>query len=619
MNNSYKNWLKGGMLSAMFAFGFAACSDDNHFDVMINSESEAMTLWQNIQNDSLLSDFAYILENTSFLKDKLDVNKDSTTRKMTYAEFLNSPQLLTVWAPVNGSFGTEWKNILSDIKALYATDPAAATAKEFKFAEQYIRQHIARFNFESSTQAQEVRLMNSKIVLYKSSDAEFDGVAFTADPAIASSNGILHKIVEPVAYKYNLYDFLESDARFSMLYSVLSSPVYDITQFDPGMSTPGAMNNEGKMEYVDSVFSNYNTLLNAAGAQVKNEDSLYVAIYPTNNAYQEAIAELKKLFNYRSSYNGSWSSTTNKWTYKKEFTERELDSLATTNAEKLFFSNFYVSPAVMGGNVDRTDKEGIKAYCETADSLIFTSGTILYNKNSAKNNPAYVDEINGINPAFTNGDGVLADAIEASNGIIYAVDSYQIDPAYSFIKREETGYQTAKLTTCAFENINITSEYRNDSILGDWKIDNIRRFKCTAFNAYSVEFRLPALPSGKYKIKAIMVPTAAHKMLEEQLVQSNGTPYVEQIKFTASVLDDTSDAGKSLAKTSKIEIPSDCVSEVVLFEEFNLEYSYKDLPVELETFPRLKFEVAKLDVGTKAKPKCEALNFFKIIVEPCRK
>ena len=65
MNSSYKNWLKGGMLSAMFALGFAACSDDNHFDVVVNSESETMTLWQNIQKDSLLSDFAYILENTS--------------------------------------------------------------------------------------------------------------------------------------------------------------------------------------------------------------------------------------------------------------------------------------------------------------------------------------------------------------------------------------------------------------------------------------------------------------------------------------------------------------------------------------------------------------------------
>ena len=132
----------------------------------------------------------------------------------------------------------------------------------------------------------------------------------------------------------------------------------------------------------------------------------------------------------------------------------------------------------------------------------------------------------------------------------------------------------------------------------------------------SVDFRLPALPSGKYRIKAIMVPTAAHKMLEEQLVNNKGVAYVEQVKFTASILGDTE--AKALATSPKITVPSDAVSEVVLFDEFNLEYSYKDLPTELETFPRLRIEVGTLDAGTAASPKCEALNFFKIIVEPYR-
>ena len=607
MNNSYKNWLKGGMLSAMFALGFAACSDDDHFDVVINSESESMTLWQNIQNDSLLSDFAYILENTSFLKDKLDVHKDSATRKMTYAEFLNTPQLLTVWAPVNGTFGDEWKAKLQEIKALYATDPAAATAQEFKFAEHYIRQHIARFNFESSSDVQQIRLLNSKIVSFKSGDKIFDGVAYVDEPVVASSNGTLHKIVAPVAYKYNLYDFLESDSRFSSLYSVLSNPLYDITQFDPGASTPGAMNSVGKMEYVDSVYSNVNTLLTAANASVKDEDSLYVAIYPTNAAYDEAIAELKKLFNYKSTYNGSWSNTNLKWTYAKTFTERELDSLATTNAEKLFFSNFYFSPSSMGKEVSRSDKESIKNYCENNDSVIFTTGTVLYNPVPGS-----------VNPAFTNADGSVAEVIEASNGIIYAVDKYQIDPAYSFIRKEETGHMTTKLSNCYFENVSLTSDNRNDSIAGLKDVDNFRRFKASSYKAFSVEFRLPALPSGKYKISAILVPTAAHKMLEEQLVNSNSEPYVEQVKLTATILDDMTNDGKQLAKSAKLSVPSDAVTQVTLFEEFDLEYSYKDLPVELESFPRLKIEVATLDVGTKAKPKCEALNFYKIIIEPYR-
>ena len=607
MNNSYKNWLKGGLLSACAVMGLAACSDD-HFDVVVNSEAEQQTLWQNIQSDSLLTDFAYILENTTFYKDKLDVVKDSTVTKMTYAEFLNSNQTMTVWAPVNGTFGTEWKSLLSEIKELYASDPYAATAKEFKFAEQYIRQHITRFNFESSLTSQEVCLMNGKLVDYNPLDKMFDGVAYQSGSAsVPCANGILHKIVEPAVYKYNIYDYLESDARFSKLFEVLSDSLYDITQFDPDQSTAGAMNNEGKMEYVDSVYSNHNTLLNNARAQIKNEDSLYVALLPTNDAYEAAIEKLKTMFNYKKSYKGSWSNTQSNWTYSKTFTQEELDSLAKTNAEKLFFANMYFSPAYMG-EIARNNHEAIKDYCLNNDSLIFTTDIVLYNAAAP-----------GINPAFTNADGSVSDAIVASNGLIYTVDEYHVDPAYSFIEKQDLSFLTStSMAACNSEHVSLTKDYRNDSIVGAEDVESFTRFKRTGTGKYSFDLKLPALASGLYKISAIMVPTAAHTLYEAELVNNKQEPYVEQIKFTAYVLDDSSKEGKALAKSSKIEVPSDAVTKVVLFEKFNLVNSYKDLPQELESFPRLKFEVGTNDAGTKAKPKCEALNIYKIIIEPYR-
>ena len=73
-------------------------------------------------------------------------------------------------------------------------------------------------------------------------------------------------------------------------------------------------------------------------------------------------------------------------------------------------------------------------------------------------------------------------------------------------------------------------------------------------------------------------------------------------------------SGKKLDEAKNIEAPSDRVKEVTLFEKFDLQYSYKDLPQELETYPRLKLEVASRNTGTAAKPKCFALNIYKIII-----
>ena len=289
MNNSYKNWFKGGLLGVVAVMGMAACSDD-HYDIVVTGETEGKTLWENIQANESLSDFASVLSETSYLKNDMDYPTESGASKISYADYLNASQALTVWAPVNGSFDVEAKLAeLAEIKALYATDRKAATKKEYVFASQFLGQHIARFNHESQGNDKEVRMLNAKYVVYDAAGRTFDGVAFADGVAsMPSSNGTLHVLSAPSKYAYNIYDYLAAMPQFSKVYSVLSDPEFDITSFSPGLSTEGAMNSDGKMEYVDSVYSNYNTLLNQANAQIKNEDSIYVAVIPTDEAYDEA-------------------------------------------------------------------------------------------------------------------------------------------------------------------------------------------------------------------------------------------------------------------------------------------------------------------------------------------
>ena len=176
MYNSYKNWFKGGLLGVVAVMGMASCSDD-HYDIVVTGETEGKTLWENIQANESLSDFASVLSETSYLKNDMDYPTDKA--KISYADYLNSSQALTVWAPVNGSFDVAAMQAeLAEIKALYATDRKAATKAEYNFATQFLGQHIARFNHETQGDDKRVRMLNAKYVVYDALAGTFDGVPF---------------------------------------------------------------------------------------------------------------------------------------------------------------------------------------------------------------------------------------------------------------------------------------------------------------------------------------------------------------------------------------------------------------------------------------------------------
>ena len=609
MNNSYKNWFKGGLLSIVAVMGMAACSDD-HYDIVVTGETEGKTLWENIQANESLSDFASILSETSYLKNDMDYPTDKA--KISYADYLNSSQALTVWAPVNGSFdAAAMLEELAEIKALYASDRKAATKAEYVFASQFLGQHIARFNHESQGKDKEVRMLNAKYVVYDAAARTFDGVAFAeGQTSKPSSNGTLHVLSAPSKYAYNIYDYLAAMPQFSKVYSVISDPEFDITSFAPGSSTEGAMNNEGKMEYVDSVYNNYNTLLNEANAQIKNEDSIYVAVFPTDAAYDAALENAKKLFNYKKSYSYNWSSVQGDWGFSGnealKLTDEQIDSLKTLNAQKLLFSTMYFTPSTMG-EVNRNDSASIIDYCLYNDSVNTTNFQTIYNKDKGNKNPLFLGK-----------DNAEVAPIKASNGYIFGVDSYNMDAAYSYIKRQELNLNVLTQTNAYYENVSL-GNYRNDSIIDPYEVKNFTRVEVQSTGkAMDFTVNLPALKSGSYKVYAILVPTAYHTLYEEGLVNNKGVPYVENVNFDVTLLDDATKAGTNIAQAKGITAPSDRVEKIVLFEKLDLEYSYDGLPSGVSSFPRLKFSLSSRQTGSATAPKCLALNVYKIIIEPYR-
>ena len=83
-------------------------------------------------------------------------------------------------------------------------------------------------------------------------------------------------------------------------------PSIDVRKFNEQASVPGAMNEYGKMVYIDSVYQHTNSLLDASRAQIRNEDSTYVALIPRDAAWKEALEKVSKIYNYGTRYRYDW-------------------------------------------------------------------------------------------------------------------------------------------------------------------------------------------------------------------------------------------------------------------------------------------------------------------------
>ena len=97
-------------------YGTACCERVHRrpFDIK-NTMGSDKTLWETIESNPNLSDFAGILKRTKVLS-----NENDHKATITAAELLNQPQSFTMWAPVNGSFNAKAWNDTLDAAAKYA-------------------------------------------------------------------------------------------------------------------------------------------------------------------------------------------------------------------------------------------------------------------------------------------------------------------------------------------------------------------------------------------------------------------------------------------------------------------------------------------------------------------
>ncbi len=627
MKSYIKRGVKPGLLASCALLLLAGCTDD-HYDIQSWGNGDK-TLWENIEANPQLSDFAALLKRTTVMKDEND-----RTASLKASELLNQSQSFTMWAPQNGTFDAQHWNALLDQAAAKRTEGTeeariAARHTEYLVWQQLVANHIARFNHDGQTGKREVRTLNNKRSEYNGS--VFNGVQIQGEP-IAASNGALHLLKGQAPFAYNIYDYLSAFEDVKSLNDYIKDPSIDHTTFSETASEPGAMNEEGKMVYIDSVYTHTNDLLSLTNATIRNEDSTYIALIPSNTAWEEAIAKVSKLYQYGRRYSYKWEDTgfsMNKTNDKQMKLDEKLtssqryttlgDSLQQTNVRQEIVRNLFFAPWTFN-DAQRATPEAMLQHVTHADSLISTTRTVFYNMAAKEEAPDGT-----LNPALA---GI--EPYRASNGYVYKLDHYNFDPSYSIVARGEVS-ALYEYSICTSSNtvvkegsrITLTDDNYNryqektgeDGLITTTGVqgevdDNVyRRFEIASDRAKMyVDFRLPQVYSAGYTIKVVMVPT---KINLTHIVEGEEE---EVVSFDAEIVDDEDNISQKVSiRQADGQFDPNKVNTITLWENYEFSKCYVGLGSDKESFARLRLTIPF------ARPqKCRALNVVKVILEPYR-
>lgn len=615
MKTTFQNIVKGGMLCTALAATVVACTDD-HFDIRVSEATGANTIWQNIEATSELDSVAMILRRAKVMNSEIDKGQ-----KQSFADFLNGSQEMTVWLPTNGTFNAkQYLDLLDRADALFADTVDATKSYEkalslnYQVASQFVRNHIARFNQGSPTD-KEVRMLNGKICAFSQSTKTFNGAAITSSPII-SSNGQLYLLNGESTYEHNIYDMLSVNPEFSDIFAMIND--YSKYSFNEGASTPGAMNEYGKMEYVDSVYSNDNEMINNARLRViSNEDSLSISFFPTNAALAAAKEKIASLYNFKKSYNYEYSSTSHDFTYKAanalRLNENDMDSLQYRSMLQDLLSTSTVSVSRVVTADKRRDSAAVFTEFLSRDSMFTTKDICLYNPTPGETNGMFA----GLSP------------VKASNGYVYALPEYTIDPAYGLVKKKtfkasrgglcdvqgstQDWGQTIELTEVNTLQTEPDEEGNTrDSIDLCGLIEDGRYyyFPVSGNSTMMIDFQLSDIYSTNYNISIIMLP---NKTCTSNIrLDDKGNPIIESPKFDAVLMDDD---GKNLAQVKGVAINQEKAERITLWKNFKFPYTYQGLPSGKNSFPRLRIS---LPYSYQRTGKVKALSILAVIVEPVR-
>lgn len=446
-------------LAVTLGLSILSCSDD-HFDINPDVAGR-QTLWENINSNPELTQFAEILDKVCYSK------SEGSTTSLKYSDMLNHNQTFTIWAPKNGTF--DYNKYIQ----LVESNP-------YTVEKELIQNHLVRYSHVmNGSKVEQLDLFNSKTAVFDPVNATMGGSNIIT-PNIGCSNGVLHVLGSAISYMPNLYEFIGSQPQLDSLNSFLKS--YEKYSFDEYNSTQGPTVN-GNITWVDSVTHLSNEYFSMLEAEITHEDSTFAMVMPTNTAWENALKKTKDYFKYMPTYSQKITSVddegnSSESTVMRTFSTEELDSMSALYSNNAICQNlvFNANYQALPFNIDNP------ADC---DSLESTAGRVF-------EKPQVED--------------IFADAkpIEVSNGYAYVVDTfaYRASDTWAADKNFEAEQPSniENSTRCNLMNSTL-SFVEGDSIV---KFTITRGIQTAPTMNPDITFKLQNVMSCKYDIYVVM-------------------------------------------------------------------------------------------------------------------
>ena len=386
MNINIKNTLRLGIIAAVGAAAMVSCTDtwNEHYDEVAKVVYDGTTM-QAIEEQA--PDFAAVI------------------KAVGYDRELTSANVYTIWAP---------QNINKDsLLALAKTDSAAVV-------DQFIKNHVARYAVSDNGTEQEITLMSSKNTTMTTTKFGTSSLV-SGKTNISCTNGLIHVIDNNINYQHNIFELIEHNYKKSSyaskalqggsLYSFLQ--VWNKDSLDEDRSVSRGVDEDGEKIWVDSVVIRNNTVLKNVDALVYEEDSSYIAILPSDKAYNERYDYYKNLLVFNPNENLTQ--------------EGRADSLQNYYANMFAMEDLFYN---INANEHIEDSLKSSTYRDSNNPY-----NVYYRKdkrNQPKERPTH-DILAGLTP------------IDCSNGTAYEVDEYPMSPTEQSFRRINIPASSANL------------------------------------------------------------------------------------------------------------------------------------------------------------------------------
>ncbi len=655
MKTVIKKYL-GALMTGTALMAVPSCTDtwNEHYRTE-DQHTASNSLWELLEAEEDLSNFRSVVAKARYYRDEHHpafTIEGNDTVYYTFKDVLNANALVTVWAPRNEALtAEEWKNLEN-----------MAENDGYNLQQQFIGNHIALYRKTMAKTGEETfRLINNKFATVNY-DEQMLQKTHVLRSDIGARNGLLHVIDSRNEFLYNLYEYIKYSGEVPTFgdYLVKRDTVY----FLESASIEGLPDEDGNPTYVDSVYFNDNLMFSRSTydpttkeapdmwmgsqkmfrARLNAEDSVFVMIVPTDEAWAKATAKLEPFYNYVTVYPNM--DKTNLTTTKDAVIDiygsrpafpngkgyETLDSLRATN-----INMDIVSPLVFNVNL-QPQKDGKEWTLETfmdggyndCEYLLTTVGdTIRDIYEDVDGEKVLVWEKKSL---FEGNDIVRK---EMSNGYALVSDNWKFPRDYWMrdIEVEANEYSSMlydQSTATRVKNYDI-----NNSVASAW-IDQYGRcsrqqylhvYGSSSSTNPEVTFRLydninkgsADVMSGKYDVQIVMVPRWYETSEEEADIPEDGNFDKNRLVCTLYYWDESLIGGKDLKYTKQkkieskpIEYSGEKVDTITVLEDVVFPVAYKNL---YYAYPVLQVKCDKLSSADTKNKYSRQFNIDRIILK----